>query len=195
MSAEGPTDEDAARAGVYALLARLFYAAPDADLLASLAAREHTSGAPESAFTRALSALGEAARAAEPAACADEFEALFGGAGKALVTPYASGYLSGSAPHAPLVSLRNLLAAHGLQRLQRAHEPEDHFAALFDAMRHLVLQSDVAAQEEFFERYLNPAVRPFCSAVKHYEHVSFYRPVADLTVAFAEIEHEAFQMN
>lgn len=195
MSAVELTDEDAARAGMCALLARLYYAPPDADVLAMIAAGGNPSGSPDSPFKRAWAALGDAARGADPVALADEFEALFGGAGKALVTPYASAYLSATAPHAPLVGLRQTLAGHGLERVQGAHEPEDHFAALWEAMRHLVVRDDVAAQKAFFERFLMPAVRPFCDAVRHCHRVDFYGLVAELTEAFAELEHEAFQMD
>ena len=195
MSVDKLSEEDEARAGMYALLARLYYAPPDADVLAMLASREQAPDAVDSPFARALSALAEAARGADPVAVAEEFEALFGGPGRALVTPYASAYLSTTAPHAPLVGLRRALAEHGLERRWGAHQPEDHFAALCDALRHLVLQGDIAVQKKFFEHFLVPAVRPFCTAVRDCDLADFYRPVAELTEAFAELEHEAFQMD
>ena len=58
--------EDKARAGYYALLARLFYSGPDAALLATIGgADEVASGAEQSALADAWNKLAAAARAME----------------------------------------------------------------------------------------------------------------------------------
>jgi TorA maturation chaperone TorD len=131
--------EDQARAGYYALLARLFYAGPDASLLAAIAdADEILSDGEQSALAGAWSALATAARAMDAEAARLEHEQLFIGTGKAEVTPYASFYLAETGREKILVRLRGELASLGLTRAERALEPEDHVAGLFDTMRYLI---------------------------------------------------------
>src|SRR5262252_8575347 len=83
--------EDQARAGYYALLARLFYAGPDAGLLAAIAGSDEIAveGA-QSDLAGAWRALAAAARAMDVDAANLEYDQLFVGTGKAQVTPYAS---------------------------------------------------------------------------------------------------------
>ena len=71
------SDEDRARAEHYALIARLFHAAPDAALMAALAQAGRALGGEGGALPRAWAALGAAAQAMPLAAAADEFDALF----------------------------------------------------------------------------------------------------------------------
>src|SRR5205807_6891703 len=54
--------------------------------------------------------------------------------------------------------LRGELAALGLARRNEAAEPEDHIAALCDAMRHLIAeqQRDLDEQRRFFARWIQP---------------------------------------
>ena len=82
--------EEAARADFYALLARLFYHAPDAEMLAALAGAEEIvaeeSSGEGAGFALAWRDLTLAAAAADPAAVDEEYQALFVGAGKAQVT-------------------------------------------------------------------------------------------------------------
>jgi len=195
VTAETLGAEERARADVYALLARLFYAPPNPELIQILAGLKRTADAAESAFARGIDELARTAAAADAEGVREEFEAVFIGVGKAEVTLYASAYLTRGAHHAPLVEIRDLLAEHGLERIQQAGEPEDHVAALCDAMRHLVMQADLEAQRSFFERYLWPAMNPLCDAIIQCQRVDFYRAVAGLGRAFAELEHDAFQMD
>ena len=177
------------------MLARLYYAPPNAELLQNLSGLKRSAGESQSAFERALGELARIAAAADADAVREEFETVFVGVGKAEVTLYASAYLTRGAHHTPLVEIRDLLAAHGLGRIRDAGEPEDHIAALCDAMRHLVTQEDIAVQKNFFERYLWPAMNPLCDAIIQCPRIDFYRAVAGLGRAFAELEHDAFQMN
>lgn len=196
MSAAPPVPEDQARESIYALLARLYYAPPDADLLRMVSSLYESPAAErDSGFALAWNDLARAAAVAEVHAVREEFEALFVGTGKAAVTLYASAYLTGTAHYQPLVGIRSVLAAHGLERVRGVHEPEDHLAALCEVMRHLVLHAEIAEQKSFFIRYLWPAAGALCDAIIQCEHVNFYRPVAGLTRAFAEVEHAAFQMD
>lgn len=196
MSTPMLAPEDQARADLYALLARLFYAPPDDEFLRQLATTASPADAGEdSPFAAAWNGLARAAAVVEGDAVREEFEVTFVGTGKALVTPYASAYLGAGAHHAPLVGIRGILAAHGLERLQGRHEPEDHIAALCETMRHLVMHCDIEDQRNFFESFVWPSTAPLCDAIMQCERTSFYRQVARLALVFAQLEHESFQMN
>lgn len=191
--------EDRSRAGYYAVLARLYYAGPDAQLLAIIAsAHEELAGGEQSALSSAWSTLASAALAMDPEAARLEYEALFVGTGKAEVTPYASFYLSETGREKILVKLRGDLASLGLARAGGSHEPEDHMSGLFDAMRYLIsMGSDDAAlqqQRVFFERYVAGAFDPFCAAIGRSEKANFYKHVAHFTEAFLRVESEALKV-
>jgi len=189
--------EDQARAGYYALLARLFYAGPDATLLEAIAGAEPAEDA-QSPLGKAWSALAAAARSADAEAAKVEYEQLFVGTGKAEVTPYASFYLSETGREKILVRLRGELAGFGLQRSDSASEPEDHVAALFDAMRHLIsLGSDESAlhnQQDFFNRYIARSFEPLCDATSANAKADFYRHVARFARSFLYVESEALKV-
>jgi TorA maturation chaperone TorD len=191
--------EDQARAGYYALLARLFYAGPDAGLLSAIAnADEIVSGGEQSALAGAWNALASAARATGAEAARLEYDGLFVGTGKAEVTPYASFYLVATGREKILVRLRDELASLGLTRAQRALEPEDHVAGLFDAMRYLIsLGSGDAAlqkQQAFFDTYIAGAFQGFCNSISVSEKSNFYKHVAHFAEAFLVVESEALKV-
>ena len=189
--------EDQARAGYYALLARLFYAGPDVGLLAAIVGAE----GPEdrrSALGDAWNALAAAARETDAEAAGLEYDQLFVGTGKAEVTPYASFYLSETGREKILVRLRGELASLGLRRAESSPEPEDHFAALFDVMRHLIsLGSGEAAlrdQQDFFNRYIARSFEPLCDATSASAKAGFYRHVARFARSFLYVESEALKV-
>ena len=189
--------EDQARAGYYALLARLFYAGPDAKLLEAIAGTEST-GDGQSELAQAWSALAMAARGTDAKAAGLEYDQLFVGIGKAEVTPYATFYLSETGREKILVRLRGELAGFGLRRADAASEPEDHIAALFDAMRHLIsLGSDESAlhnQQDFFNRYIAKSFEPLCNATSASAKADFYRHVARFASSFLYVESEALKV-
>jgi TorA maturation chaperone TorD len=191
--------EDQARAGFYALLGRLWYAAPDQALLDAIA------GAPPLAAEGVHRALAEAwrelqaaAAAADPVAVRAEYDAVLVGTGKAEVTPYASYYLVETGRERVLVALRDDLVELGLGRVGATHEPEDHFAALCEVMRHLVGEgSDHAAmqrQKNFFSRYMNRAYNPLTDQVNASSKTGFYKHVARFTKAFCDVEAASLDM-
>ena len=189
--------EDQARAGYYALLARLFYAGPDVGLLAAIVGAE----APEdgqSALGEAWSALAAAAREADAQTARLEYDQLFVGTGKAEVTPYASFYLSETGREKILVRLRGELASLGLRRADSAPEPEDHIAGLFDAMRHLISlgsgDDTLHRQQDFFNRYVARSFGPLCDATSASAKADFYRHVARFARAFLYVESEALKV-
>jgi TorA maturation chaperone TorD len=191
--------EDSARADLYALLARLWYGAPDAALLETLAGAHEAFGiAPQGAFLSAWQALCNAARGADQARVREEYDGVFIGVGKAPVTLFATHYLGAIFKERILVQLRDELAALELGRAEFAHEPEDHLAALCDVMRHMIAAdcSDAALQRQrqFFSRYIAPVYKPLVRAVGDNEATDFYRRVADVAQAFFDIEAESFEM-
>jgi TorA maturation chaperone TorD len=192
------SDEDRARAEHYALLARLFHAAPDAALLAALAQAGQTLGGEEGDLPRAWAVLGAAAQAMTPQAVADEFDALFVSVGKPEVMSNGSWYLTGFLQEEPLAELRDDLAALGLGRRPGVTETEDHIAALAEVMRHLVLtgpdEAGLVRQRQFFGRHLAPWYAQFAGALAAVPKADFYAKVGGLLAAFMDIEREAFDM-
>lgn len=189
--------EDEARAGCYALLARLFYAGPDAGLLRTIA-RSTEAVAAGGQLAGPWNTLAAAVSATQADAARLEYDELFVGTGKAEVTPYASFYLAATGREKILVRLRQDLASLGLGRAGAAREPEDHFAGLFEVMRHLISEgSDGAAlqkQRDFFIAYIERSFQGFCHAVSANEKAKFYKHVSDFTTAFLMVETEALKV-
>ena len=187
--------EELARANFYALLARLFYAPPDAALLKTLGASSEPE-AEEGGISKAWSELAAAAAEADAEEVREEYDATFIGVGKAPVTLYTSAYSVRYTNETPLAELRGVLAGMGLGRRTEATEPEDHIAALLDVMRYLVAEQklDLEQQKLFFERWIWPTVQPLCAAIERAEGLDFYKCVARLLLEVCTLEHRAFEM-
>jgi TorA maturation chaperone TorD len=195
------TPEDQARADWYALLARLFYAAPDAGLLSNLARADSlATESADNALDLAWEELVAAASLMEADAIGEEFSALFVGVGNPQINPYASLYLSGFMMEKPLASLRSDLAALGLARTGKASEPEDHLAALCEIMRLLIAgapnweRRPLREQRVFFMEHIVPWYVRCLDDIRRAEGANFYRKLADLAQAFFEIEYQAFEL-
>lgn len=189
--------EEQARADFYGLLARLFYAPPDAALLQGLAQAGPLAGDdPAAPLALAWNALRKAAGGADADAVRDEFEAVFVGTGKAEVTPYTSAYTVKSAVDNPLVDIRAFMARHGVARRANAFEPEDHVAALCEVMRYLIAELGAPLDEQrgFFEGFLGGGARLLCDAIDRSPSTVFYKEVAGVARAFFEVEHAALDM-
>lgn len=187
--------EERGRADFYALLARLFYAPPDAALLSALGSAGELP-AEDDALANAWRGLSGAAAAADAEAVREEYETAFVGTGRAPVTLYTSAYSIKYSNEAPLAELRGELARLGLARRNEAVEPEDHIAALCETMRHLVAEQHRGLEEQrrFFERWIRPVSEPLCTAIEKSEHTAFYKPVASLAKSFFSLEQSAFEM-
>lgn len=197
----GIAPEDAARADCYALLARLFSAAPDRALLEALAqADEIDADAGFDALATAWRRLRQAASGADSEALRQEFDDLFVGVGPSLVSPYATRYLEGGAV-TPLARLRADLTELGFARRDGVKEPEDHFAALADVMRLLVTdggppqEERLARQQDFFLKYIEPSYRGLGDAIAAAPEAHFYRRVGEFLRAFLDLEADSFQIN
>jgi TorA maturation chaperone TorD len=192
--------EEAARGDFYALLARLLSRAPDGELLAALAAAEPLPPEADPGFARAWRDLTAAASAMDAAAAEEEFDALFAGVGKASVSVYAGYYAGAAAVDHPRVRIQHDLAALGLAH-RKTTEPEDHFAALFEAMRVLAAggagrpPATLAEQRRFFESNVEPGAMKFFAALEAAPAANFYRRIAALGAAFIALESQSLRMD
>jgi TorA maturation chaperone TorD len=193
--------EEAARANFYGLIARLFYAPPDAQLLSRLLqagpmALEAERNAQAEALAAAWSEMLEACRGAEREALEGEHTELFVGTGKAAVTPYLSHYVLRHSNDSPLVDLRGQLSAWGIARREDVPEYEDHVSGVCETMRFLIAvqQRPPEDQQAFFARFVYRGITAFCDAVTTSRQARFYRPVARFARTFREVEKSAFEM-
>lgn len=188
-------DDAALRANTYSLLARLLRATPDSELLALLAGIDSgdDSQAPgnsqRSGLGLAWHLLKLSALHANPAALDDEFHDLFIGLGHGEVIPYASWYLTGYLMDRPLAQLRHDLAQLEIVRQEKTSEPEDHLAALCEAMAILINDgSALAVQQTFFRNHLADWVGRCFSDIEQAPAAHFYKAVALLGRQFMELE-------
>jgi TorA maturation chaperone TorD len=194
--------EDQARAQLYGLVASLFYAAPDAQLLSALVHAEGFRDDDEArteqgrSLAAAWRALTEACRSAFPVLLAHEHTDLLVSPGRAEVTPYLMHYVMQYESETPLVELRRQLGEWGIARRESVHDPEDHISALCEIMRFAIAvqQRPLAEQKAFFNRYLYRGAIAFCDAVRASDKARFYKHVAEFTRAFFEVEREAFDI-
>lgn len=196
MNASGVSPEEQARAGVYSLLGALFAAAPGPDLL-SLLGEVPENGAGEAPMTGAWRGLAAAARSADPGRLAQEYHDLFIGVGRGELLPYASPYLTGFLHDRPLVDLREDLARLGLARTASTREPEDHIAALCEAMAHLVSAPGgypFEEQKAFFDRHLRPWAARFMVDLQAARAADFYRAVGRFGAGFLGLEQRYFDL-
>ncbi len=193
--------EEAARGDFYALLARLISRAPGADLLAALSAAEPLADCADPALASAWRDLTAAASAMDATAAEEEFDALFAGVGKAAVSVYAGFYAGAAAMDHPRVRVQHDLAALGLAH-RSATEPEDHFAALLEAMRVLAAGGGRPRRPRrsrssagFFEAHVEPGGAKFFAALAAAPKANFYRRIAALGQAFLALESQSFRMD
>jgi TorA maturation chaperone TorD len=192
--------EELQRAELYGLLARLWFAPPDAALFEQFAVAVTEAPQPGSFLEAPWQALVAAMRAGSVAAAAQEYEALFVGVGRPEVMLYGSLHLAGALNERPLVLLRADLAELGLTRDVAAGETEDHVAFLFEVMRYLIAGDDVALcnlerQRRFFRAHLQPWVATsLCDAVEAHQRAQLYAALAAFTRAFMQVETQGFDM-
>jgi len=186
--------EDAARANFYGLIARLFYAPPDEQLISELLRAQPIEG--DAPIAAAWRDMVEACRNVFPVTLEHEHTALFVGTGKAEVTPYLSHYLIKYATDNPLVELRQQLVAWGMGRRQEVPEYEDHVSGVCEAMRFAIAVQHRSTEEQrdFFERFVHRGATAFCDAVTASKNARFYLQVARFSRAFFDIEKSAFEM-
>ena len=187
--------EDAARAGIYGLIARLFYAAPDEGVLGGLLHSSAFEGS-EQPIALAWRELVAAGRSVFPVVLENEHTELFVGTGKAEVTPYLTHYTIKYATDNPLVELRQQLNLWGMRRKENANEPEDHVAGICEAMRFAIAvqHRSLEEQKDFFDAFVYRGGIAFCDAVSASGKADFYRKLARFARAFLDLEREAFEI-
>jgi len=186
--------EDEARAALYGLIAQLFYAPPDQDVLAQIVHAGIIEGG-DAGLPLRWRELVERCRTAFPELLENEHTELFIGAGKAPVTPYLIHYLERKVDN-PLVQLRKQLAEWGISRRGRATEPEDHVASVCEVMRFAIAvqHRSLDEQQAFFDRFVYEGGVAFCDAVIASTKADFYRVVAAFAGEFFRLERSAFDM-
>jgi TorA maturation chaperone TorD len=205
VAVRGPVAaEDQARADFYALLGRLYAAAPDADLLRALAQSAdlpvETSDTTAQALADAWRLLKALSEATDQKTAAQEYVDLFVGIGKSEVSLHAAAYMR-SAGGSLLAEIRSELAHLGLERRSGIDLYEDHLAAVCETMRVLIggapgLPSrSVGEQRQFFTAYVTPWVTDCCAAIIACPIANYYRGVAKFTEFFMAIERDSFAMD
>jgi TorA maturation chaperone TorD len=189
--------EEQARADMYALVARMLHAAPDATLLSTLAGADAIVGQSGHPLDRAWERLVLGASVIDEASAAAEFNALFISVGTPKINPYASLYMTGFINEKPLVALRDDLARLGLGRAPGQREMEDHLGALCEAMRLMVTGGvqPLANQQRFFDTHIAPWYLRCLQDIRSAPEANFYRLVADFAQAFLDVEAEAFALD
>jgi TorA maturation chaperone TorD len=192
--------EDQARAEFYALLGRLFGAAPDAAVLAALGASDTWPEEGDAALAAAWNRLVLASRAMDAEAAEQEHTDLFVGVGKAECNLHAS-YWMRDVAEPPLVAIRAELAALGLARRHGSALYEDHLAALLETMRILIAGFDgqapapIAVQREFFNRWIAPWAADCCDAITQSQIANYYVRVAEFTSLFVAVERDSLAID
>jgi len=196
--------EDQARADFYALLGRLFAAAPDTNLLRAIAQADDLSVETREETARKLAeswrTLKAASAAMDAEAATQEYVDLFVGVGKSEVSLHAAAYLR-SARGSVLAEIRSELARLGLSRQAGIDVYEDHLAAVFETMRVLIAGAPgvaprtVTEQQPYFGAYVAPWVSACCAAIIACPIANYYRRVAEFTEYFMAIERDSLAMD
>ncbi|MEQ1647646.1 MAG: molecular chaperone TorD family protein [Hyphomicrobiaceae bacterium] len=191
----GASEEDAARAMLYGLLARLLSRSPDR---ADLELLQQAVGG-EGGIGAAIALLGASARTATVQSAAEEYQGLFVGLGRGELVPYGSYYLTGFLQEKPLAKLRRDMAALGVQGKDDCPDPEDHAASVLEVMGGLIdgrfgRRYDSEAQRVFFDAYLGSWLPVFFGDLEKAKSAQFYRAVGQLGRAFLDVESAQFRM-
>jgi TorA maturation chaperone TorD len=193
--------EDQARADFYALLSRLFAAAPDTALLATIGSAQPlqvAEGDAAHSLARSWAALVSASAGADADAIAGEYQELFVGVGSSEVSLHGGAYVKARRGGPLLVQVRDSLAQLHLARAPGVTMFEDHLAAVFETMRLIIggnghpgaFAFDV--QREFFDANIEPWVALCCAAICAKSIANYYARVAQFTMDFMVIERDSF---
>lgn len=192
--------EDQVRADFYALLASLFYRAPEDTMLRAVMLSSEPEGEEADELAKTWGALAAASGAVSHDAVEEEYQSVFIGVGRPPVMLFGSFYVSGFMNEKPLAELRGDLLAQGFLREPSVSEPEDHLAALCDVMRAMILgdvsnaPASVEQQRVFFLKHMQPWIKQCCAAITQNQKSNYYKRVAAFADAFFEIEIQAFAM-
>lgn len=192
-----PEEADRLRAGTWNLLGNLLARAPDEAVLELLREVGRDEGIDAGdPVVEAWLGLRRAAEGARPEALAREYQDVFIGLGSGEVIPYASYYRTGALMEQPLIELRRELVSLGIERLDGISEPEDHAAAVCEAMGLAVLDPEVSFewQKSFCNEHVAPWLGDLFRDIQQAPSADFYRAVGALGEAFMEFERRYFSM-
>ncbi|WP_025770875.1 TorD/DmsD family molecular chaperone [Thioalkalivibrio sp. HK1] len=196
-------EEDNLRANTYSLLAALFAAPPQADLIdrllqaGSLPSSTNKVNSPlpasettENSLAHAWQILREAAQTADIDAIDSEYHTLFIGVGRGELIPYGSWYQTGFMMDRPLAALRTELDALGFERIDGVKEPEDHVAALLETMALIITTDEFTfeTQQRFFTRHIDPWMHSFFKDLTKANNADFYSKVGRFATTFLTFE-------
>ncbi|MEL6782622.1 MAG: molecular chaperone TorD family protein, partial [Pseudomonadota bacterium] len=144
--------------------------------------------------------LAKLAKVTKPKAAESEFNKLFIGLGRGELLPFASYYLTGFLNEKPLATLRQDMAAKGMQRSETVFEPEDSIASLMEMMAAMTVgrfgrPADITAQKTFFNTHIGPWAGHFFTDLEEAKTSVFYSPVGTVGKIFMAVEAEAFRMS
>ena len=193
----GPAIEsgDAARAEIYLLLGALLAGPPDEGVLELL--QEIDAGDPgANSMAATWQALQAAAQDTDVSRLGDEYFSLFIGLGRGELLPYASFYIHGFLMEKVLASLRSELQRLGFELQEGISEPEDHVAALCEAMGMIISESGLSFEQQaaFYQAYIANWMPDFFADLGEAESAHFYKSVATLGQQFMEIESQYLAM-
>ncbi len=192
------SDEDAMRATVYGLLARLLTAPPSDETLEIL--RNLSKVDDKTEMGLALANLGTIAVRTSRAQAEAEFTRLFYGLGAGgEITPTASYYLTGFINEKPLANLRQDLMEFGITASGLNKEPEDHIAFLFEVMHGLITGTlgeggGLIRQKSFFQKHIASWALRLFEDLEGAEAAVLYMPVGAVGKILVAVETEAFEM-
>jgi TorA maturation chaperone TorD len=195
----GPEDE--ARAGVYAVLARLFAGGPDAGLLAALGNTAPWPEQGDNSLAPAWNKLVLASAAMDAAAADQEYTEIFIGVGRSTVDLHASHWVTEAMSEKPLVAVRSDLARLGIARRAGSTLYEDHLSVLCETMRMLIAgdgaraPTSIAEQRAFFDRHIASWIQVCCTAICDCPLANYYARVGQLTSSFMAVERDSLAID
>ena len=195
----GPEDE--ARAGVYAVLARLFASGPDARLLTALGSSAPWPEDGDNPLAPAWNKFVLASAAMDAAAAEQEYTELFIGVGHSPVDLHGSHWVTEAMSERPLVAVRGDLARLGLARLAGTTLYEDHLSVLCETMRMLIAGDavrppvSIAEQRAFFDRHIASWIQTCCTAICECPLANYYVRVGQLTSSFMAVERDSLAID
>ncbi len=189
------SEEEQARAGVYALLGNVL-AQPCSEAVRDFLGSISLEGsAPDSQLPWAR--LQAEITTADLPELAHEYHALFVGLGRGELLPYGSVYLTGFLQEKPLADLRIDLKRLGFEAADDTHEPEDHAGALCEVMGIMAGSPDDFphdTQKVFFSQHMGSWMTEFFDDLIKARESGFYRAVGEFGRAFIAIEKRYFEM-
>lgn len=190
------SNEDRARAQVYALLGALLAQPPPQSLLKVLRQIEVPVSDVGSDMAAAWGLIRQAAEKAEATTLEHEYQELFIGIGRGELVPYGSWYVTGFLMERPLAELRVDLRRLGFECQDDVHEPEDHVAALCETMSLIAASPEMPLemQREFFDKHVAPWMGRFFGDLANARAAGFYRAVGLLGEKFLEVERTYLSM-